>query len=358
MLRWLLSFWWSPPPSPEKRQPEELEKSLSQWTLLEGPADELARQAVESAAINRRNEIRSIVERREEEERGLKNFDQVFAELLEISRPEFERKLINEVKLPNDVRSAILSTLLKNNGDSWLVQLEVIYLSHKKDLKDYDAALKELKESWHETPFAKGHLGAIRDFAMLSYPEAPLTIKVLRDIHKSFSRSLQRILRVNLECDFERDDVLRIEELLILAIKELVLLHVQAAMNIRKTVDKVGKLPARWREEKEKEEARLAQIKLQGTDAKWEGYKKVTVDSIVKSSLSPDEKSETKKRLEALFGRSDRLMAPLQKSPIKPKFAIAIQPTANLQAEDEKSEEESRPSMQARRAMLARVLFG
>jgi len=192
--------------------------------------------------------------------------------------------------------------LIKCHGSVWLTELEAVLEKRKPTRSEWEGALAEVRETWQETAYAKGHLGGLRDFALLSYPEAPLTGKVLRDIHRACTRSLQRILRNNLECDFERQDATNMEETMFVAMKQMIQLHVQAARNVRTAIGKEGRLPAKWRRDEEVAHARIAAAKARGTvDAKWTEPVKWAPHAAAKSSLTAANKAATRRALTMLL---------------------------------------------------------
>lgn len=101
----------------------------------------------------------------------------------------------------------------------------------------------------------------MRDFTLLSYPESPLTVRVLRDVHRSLAQSLQGVLRRQLECDHTPEDASLLQEALMPAIRTLIDLHTQAVRNTKKAAGREGRLPLKWEQDRQAEQMRIAAVK-------------------------------------------------------------------------------------------------
>jgi hypothetical protein len=278
-VKWIASFLYSSAKSREEFT-ENLAASItvmdngSGWYLIESDDDIRADLQSKKERMARDSEIATLSALTARSSKD-KDWLKAFADLL-VNLPDDASESCFS-PLPSDMRVSIVNRVMKLRSQQWLDLVERIFGEVKRRESSSPflspsakALLEDLKATWSETQFAKGRIGALRDFSMLSYTEDRLTPKMLRAIHSSLVKSFQVLFRVQLQCALSGDDVATIEDSLALAIPDIITLHVQSSKNSQKTHGNEGKLPQKWREEDEKLVQKLQEIKAKGADAKWE----------------------------------------------------------------------------------------
>jgi len=278
-IKWFASFLYESSKT-EKEFTENLAVSLSVidspssgWCLIESDDDIRTDLQNKKEKKARESELKQVVGQLNIKGNNRKDFTKTFADLL-VTLPD-DASDSSFVALPSDMRVSIVNRIMKLRGRQWLEFMEKVFFEIKsrtgQPISTQDTKLLEdLRDSWVETPYAKGRLGALRDFTMLSYTEDRLTPKMLRAVHSSLVKSIQVLFRVQLQCTLEPADVNLIEDSMAVAIPDLIALHVQSARIWAKNHDNEGKLPQKWREEDIKVAQKLKEIKEKGVDAKWE----------------------------------------------------------------------------------------
>eukprot|EP01128_Nolandella_sp_AFSM9_P009534 TRINITY_DN6135_c0_g1_i1.p1 TRINITY_DN6135_c0_g1~~TRINITY_DN6135_c0_g1_i1.p1 ORF type:complete len:345 (+),score=76.75 TRINITY_DN6135_c0_g1_i1:89-1036(+) len=270
----------------------------SGWKLIESEADRLEEERVSLLKEKREEELHALTAGRQSG--SGKQWLLSFRMMLETVPSEQQPFL--RVTLLNDMLFSILNRVTQARGPMWLKLLQKIFVDVKKPETLADRKpLIDLLSTWNGTSFSKGDLGLVRDYAMLSYPPAPLTPEILEEIHRRLCTGLLNILRLNLDCEPSMEHIVDLEENCLLAIPDIIAMHVVSAKNSFKTLGGQGKLPVKWKQDDAEEQERLDKIKEEGCDAKWVEPTKWNPEEEVAATPSKDEFNDRQTVISGLF---------------------------------------------------------
>eukprot|EP01103_Thecamoeba_quadrilineata_P019284 TRINITY_DN7739_c0_g1_i1.p1 TRINITY_DN7739_c0_g1~~TRINITY_DN7739_c0_g1_i1.p1 ORF type:complete len:422 (+),score=99.93 TRINITY_DN7739_c0_g1_i1:95-1267(+) len=211
--------------------------------------------------------------------------------------PQEETEELQSTILDSNLRNSIISKLVHDLEGQWLNFVKETFFLIDGVLHD---SWNKYLASYEESAYSKNVVGALKDSAFLS-SHGPgyvgLSATILGDILWSIYNTLQTSIKAVITRDLQIQEKHLLIEQVLRAQTPLIELWRQTVKNSRFGLAHQGLLISRWKEEQEKENQRLKQIKQRGADAKWE-FKGSLIDSYVQLNQKKPDMKDLRKTLE------------------------------------------------------------
>jgi len=210
------------------------------WSLIESTSDQDTARQYELEVNKRRLELTEIISLQKQNTSHI-DWTQVFEDFLQSqSDQDWEER-----KLTAPMRFSVLSTIAKEESETWLDTIHSVIVRYKTP-EEVCQKWKEFESSWPATQFSKGKLGMLKDFTSLAYAET-LTSWCLVRILQAMVKFLKCILYDEFEISASSADSEYVEIRMSVSIIKLVQMHLEVAKKSAAT--KLDWLPEKWERE-------------------------------------------------------------------------------------------------------------
>lgn len=217
-----------------------------------------------------------------------------------------ERLILEHTKLPCDTLGSLVRTFVKNVSKQWQLYL----------ITEFPKNAVFFTEAWSEEKYEKntsGHLVALATCAANVVSVEGMTERQLCDIMWSLRIALKAIITIEINRELNQFEMQKLTDQVVEVIDVYLKLHLETATLVQSSMDKVGLLPEKWREEVVVEEARIEELKK--NDQIDHAFKEGPIDPFNKDTIYVDT-NEFNKRKDIISDMLQTRINPKKSEPI------------------------------------------
>lgn len=260
MYSYISNLWGYLSNASKPYEGEKMQEDLDQeWDCVLGPTDEINEKCSKISKARILEEIQFL------KKNLIKTRNVIIrqkCQSLFLTLSDSDRILLENVKLPNDTLVSINRKFIISAIPKWQECLNQSFSEVEK--------LKEM--NWYESKYSKnveGQLVSIASKSSSILHVNGLNERNLCDIMWSITLSLTTIISEFIDRRLDTTEIEGVTRLILPIIKIYLKMYTETVYSLHKTLERVGKLPEKWKKEDDEEQKRLEKIKEEGVDASF-----------------------------------------------------------------------------------------
>jgi len=272
-----LSGWITysnPTHTPQTITTKDVENLLNDWEWIHSKTEELSIKQTERKANALREEL-SQIHSTVQTIKFQNFFKNVAARDLFNNLSEQDKKDLQST-LDVSKSSKIISDVVHHMEDKWLHQIHQVFFPNTS-VEEWQA----FEQSFKEKPYQRNVVGSLKELAFSAshgQKEAGINNKVLGEILWSLWKTLVEAIRSYIGRELTYNEFMEVAQGVAESKDHLAQLWINTVRNSRQGAQREGVVVQRWKQEKMALEAQRKQrIQQLGIDAKWDGFKRPTI---------------------------------------------------------------------------------